>query len=194
MGLLDTEMGAEEAVTPPEEEMIPIPEELLQTSIKGAEALFYTSVQVLDTPDLEEIIMGQLESADLSEATQVTMDQAVKVHVQQRVPVTSPMVIAATNYVAMYLAEVAKGRGVEFDEGDIRGATFDYVDYHLAEVAGGRLLEVQQANDESGSPADPAAMGAPPGGPGPEMGAPPGGGDPAMGADPGMAQGLTGGM
>jgi hypothetical protein len=197
MGLLaDTSTQPEVQEDP--DDMMDMPEELLETTIKGGEALFYTSIQVLDTPELEEIIMGQLMEADLSEATQLTMDQAVKVHVQQQIPLTSPMIIGATNYVAMYLAEVARGQGVEFDEGDVRGATFDYVDYHLAEVKGGRLLEIQQANEEGAVPemeGDPMAGDPMAGDPmqGDQMAGDPMAGA-AMGQMPPEAQGLTGGM
>jgi hypothetical protein len=178
MGLLNDGAPVAEEV-PIEDEMDQMPQQLAETTIKGAEALFYTSVQAIDTPNLGNIIMGQLEAADLSEATQLVMDQAVKVHVEQQLPITSPMVISATHFVALYLSEVAKQMGVEFDDGDIKGATFDYVDYHLAEVKGGRLLELQgeQQPPQGGPPMEEPML-------------PP----EDLGAQAGPPAGLTGGM
>lgn len=160
-----------------------MPPAMMEAAVKGAEALFYTSVQIIGSKQMGGLIRKLLLRGNLSVATWTVLDQAMKVQNQQGLPITPPMVIGSVYYIAAFLKSIGAKAGARLTDANVKKATVETIDKFMGMVKGGVLLQkhgrqaaAMRAQGVQGQP--------PPGGPPPTGGMgvqTPGGGAPQGG-------------
>jgi len=118
-----------------------MPPAMMEAAVKGAEALFYTSVQIIGSKQLSELIRKLLMRGNLSVATWTVLDQAMKVQKQQGIPITPPMVIGAVYYIALFLKSVGAKAGARLTDANVKKATVETIDKFMGMIKGGVLLQ-----------------------------------------------------
>ena len=150
-----------------------MPPAMMEAAVKGAEALFYTSVQIIGSKQMSGLIRKLLMRGNLSVATYTVLDQAMKVQNQQGLPITPPMVIGAVYYIAAFLKSIGAKAGARLTDANVKKATVETIDKFMGMIKGGVLLQ-KHAQQAAAMQAQ-GAQGQPPAG-GTPAGPPPSGG------------------
>jgi hypothetical protein len=168
-----------------------LPPEMMETMQKGAEALFYTAVQVASDPQAKRLLRKYLPTGKVRLACEFIIDQSLKIHKKQGFPITAPMVLAAAYWITMYVCSLSRASGAKVSPQQERLHVAEVMDWFLGQVNlgeidkkyGDRARSWMQRQQE-GAQQPPGAPGAPP--PGGDMGglgaAPSPGGEGGLGA------------
>ena len=155
----------------------PIHPALMETMVKGAEALFYTAVQVVNDKNARDLMRKQLGAGKVRQAAEFVVDQSLKIHKKQDMPLTGPMVIASIYWIVQYLCSLARAKGARINEASARMYVLNTIDWFVGRL---RAQKYQMDADKEGMAqaqkmAAAGAGGAPPSGPqGEPQGAPTG--------------------
>ena len=108
-----------------------LPPGMSETLKKGAEAMFYTAVQVTNGKRAKELLKKYFAKSNITDASTFVIDQVLKIHKQQDLPITGPMVLAASFWIVQYIASLARSAGAKISNQQAKVKTLEVMDWFL---------------------------------------------------------------